>query len=58
MKIWNLPESGLIKESMKIFILPSIDYNKKIFINYNSKFRITKEIIERELNIKDDNKIM
>lgn len=55
-KVWNLPDSTLIKGLIKI-MLPSIDYNKKIFISRDIEENITEESILKEIETGTINKI-
>lgn len=55
-KVWNLPDSTLIKGIIKM-MLPGIDYNKKIFIERDPEDSITVESLCKEIEDGTINKI-
>ena len=55
-KVWNLPDSTLVKGIMKM-MLPAIEYNKKIFIDRENEDSITEESLAKEIEEGTINKI-
>ena len=60
-KVWNIPDDSSLAKGILKIVLPSIEYNKKIFIERDldeiiSSESLGKEILENTINKIDENK--